>query len=226
METHMDRTIDFSRKQYFLFDMDGTLADSTWLWDGFLENFLTKFQEKADAEAQHIFDSKSLVESAEYIARRYNIPLSGKTVFNVWTEEILNNYQNEIRLKKGAANYLDYLKSNGKSLALVTANHRDLAVGCLKNNHVLGLFDLLVCGDEMEVDKSDPEYYRFAIRQISGNAERAVLFEDTRTALMTAKQIPIDTVIMEDVSAKSDRDFLMDKADLYIRDFEEGWLWA
>lgn len=221
----MGRMIDFSRKQFFLFDMDGTLADSMWLWDGFLDNFLTRFQKNADAEAQRIFDRKPLMESAEYIAWRYNIPLSGETIFKLWTEEILDKYQREILLKKGAAKYLHYLKNNGKRLILVTANHRELAVECLKNNHVLGLFDMLVCGDEMEMDKFDPEYYIFALRQMSGNADRAVLFEDTYTALRTAKQIPIDTVIIEDVSAKADRTILMDKADLYIHNFEEQILY-
>lgn len=135
-------------------------------------------------------------------------------------------YQKEIRLKQGAAKYLSYLKSSGKKIALVTANNKELAEGCMGNNHVLELFDALVCGDEMAIDKSDPEYYRYALRQIGGRTEEAVLFEDTYKTLMTAKRVPIDTVIVEDLSSKSDKDVLMDRADLYIEDFDDRILYV
>lgn len=217
--------MDFSRKQYFLFDMDGTLADSMWLWDSFLKTFLERYQKETDAEAQDKFDNLPLKDSAEYIALRYGLPLSGEAVFRQWTTEIRHMYQKEIPLKQGAAKYLYYLKSSGKKTALVTFNNKELAVGCMGNNHVLELFDALVCGDEMAIDKSDPEYYRYALRQIGGRAEEAVLFEDTYKTLMTAKKVLIDTVIVEDSSSKSDKDILMIKADLYIKNFENQILY-
>lgn len=68
--------MDFSRRQYFLFDMDGTLADSMWLWDSFLKTFLERYQKEIDAEAQDKFDNQPLKDSAEYIALRYGLPLS------------------------------------------------------------------------------------------------------------------------------------------------------
>ncbi len=218
--------MDFSHKQYFLFDMDGTLADSMWLWDSFLKTFLESYQKEIDAEAQNKFDNLPLKDSAEYIALRYGLPLSGKAVFRQWTTEIRHMYQKEIPLKQGAAKYLYYLKSSGKKTALVTANNTELAVGCMGNNHVLELFDALVCGDQMAMDKSDPEYYRYALRQIGGRAEEAVLFEDTYKTLIAAKKVPIDTVIVEDISSKTDKNMLMDRADLYIKNFDDQILYG
>ena len=36
----MGKSLDFGAKRFFMFDMDGTLADSMWLWEDFLEIFL------------------------------------------------------------------------------------------------------------------------------------------------------------------------------------------
>ena len=43
---------------------------------------------------------------------------------------------------------------------------------------------------------------------------------------MTAKKVPIDIVIVEDFSSKSDKDVLMDRADLYIEDFDDRILYV
>lgn len=222
----MVQSLDFAVKNFFLFDMDGTLADSMWLWDNFLGTFLESYKKKGDAEAKIKFDTLPLRESAEYIAKRYSLPLSGEDIFREWTAEIQYKYWKELGLKQGARQYLHYLKEKGKKIALVTANHRELAEGLLDHHDVLRLFDVLVCGDQMETDKSDPEYYRYALRRMGGTAEYAVLFEDTFAALRTARRVPVDTVIIEDFSARQDRDDLMEKADLYIRDFKDSRLYC
>lgn len=144
-------------------------VDSMWLWDGFLKRFLAGYERESDEEAEMKFDCLPLKESANYIAWRYDLHLSGEEVFARWTEEIEHQYRKKLILKRGAKTYLRYLKERGKRIALVTANHRNLAMECMRNNQVLELFDLIVCGDQMETDKSDPEYYRYALRQMGGS---------------------------------------------------------
>lgn len=221
----MGKSLDFRTKHFFMFDMDGTLADSTWLWDCFLGEFLERYHKKEDMEARKIFDTLPLKESAGYVAKRYGLPLSGEEIFREWTARIRCKYRSGLCMKQGAVRYLHYLKGSRKGIALVTANHRELAEGFLACHDVLGLFDVLVCGDQMETDKSDPEYYQYALRCMGGAAEHAVLFEDTYAALQTAGKVPVDTVIVEDFSARQDRAALMEKADLYIRDFEDSRLY-
>lgn len=219
VDISMGKKIEFSAKRYFLFDMDGTLVDSVWLWDGFLQKYLQKYHKETDIKAQEMFDNQTLRNSAEYVAVQYGLPLSGDAVFSQWKEEIRGIYQKRIRLKRGAGRYLYDLKNSGKKIALVTANHRELAEGCMKSNGIMELFDALICGDEMETDKSDPEYYKAALSRLGGRADKAVLFEDTYKTLMTARKVPIDTVIVEDLSSRREKQILMENADLYIRDF-------
>ena len=214
-----------SERRYFLFDMDGTLVDSTWLWDTYLNRFLSRYQFSADTEAQRQFDTLPLRESASYIAGRYGLPVNGTQVFTLWTTEIETIYRTELKLKPGVERYLRFLKDRGKKLALATVNHENLALACLESNHILHLFDAVFCGDHTELDKSDPAFYLQAMERIGADAERTLLFEDTLSAVVTARKIPLDTVVVEDQSSKKGRKELMERAALYLKDFESPLLY-
>lgn len=73
----MGKSLDFGAKDFFMFDMDGTLADSMWLWDNFFGTFLGKYIKKEDVQSKIKFDTLPLRETAEYVAKRYGLPLSG-----------------------------------------------------------------------------------------------------------------------------------------------------
>ena len=212
--------LSIAQKQYFLFDMDGTLVDSTWLWDTYLNTFLARYQCLADAKAQRQFDILSLRESAEYIAKRYALAMTGMQVFSLWSLEIEVIYRTKLKLKPGAEKYLRFLKDRGKKLALATVNHENLALACLENNQVLHLFDAVFCGDHTELDKSNPSFYLQAMERISAEAEKTLLFEDTLSAVLTAGKIPLDTVVIEDQTSRKNRPELMGHALLYVKDFE------
>ena len=217
--------LSIAQKQYFLFDMDGTLVDSTWLWDTYLNTFLVRYQCSADAEARQQFDILPLRESAEYIAKRYALPMNGMQTFSLWSSEIEVIYRTKLKLKPGAEKYLRFLKDRGKKLALATVNHENLALACLENNQILHLFDAVFCGDHTELDKSDPAFYLQAMAQIGAEAEKTLLFEDTLSAVLTAGKIPLDTIVIEDQASIKNRPELMKQAVLYIKNFESPLLY-
>jgi len=217
--------LSIAQKQYFLFDMDGTLVDSTWLWETYLSTFLARYRVSADTATQRQFDTLPLRESAEYIAKRYALSMNGMQMFSLWSAEIEATYRNKLKLKSGAQRYLQFLKNSGKKLVLATANHENLALACLENNQVLHLFDAIFCGDHTEIDKSDPAFYLQAMAQIGAETEKTLLFEDTLSAVLTAEKIPLDTVVIEDQASIKNQSKLIEHALLYVRDFQSSILY-
>ncbi|HIV86269.1 MAG TPA: HAD family phosphatase [Candidatus Monoglobus merdigallinarum] len=217
----MDTLLDLNSKQNFIFDLDGTLIDSMWIWDNLLIDFLAQYGYETPNALLSEVAYMSLEQSARRVSELYRLPLSPKEILGAWTDMIYDSYASKITLKPGVFEYLNLLKRQGKKIALATANSAELTAACLKNNGILGCFDVFTYVDEVGAGKSSPKVYLECLRRMNADPADTVLFEDILEALNTAKSIPLDVVIVEDLSAENDKPALMKKADLYIRSFCE-----
>ena len=82
-----------------IFDLDGTLLDSMWVWqkvdnDFLSENGIIVTEDYTDAVKQMHFE-----ESALYTKTRYNLPLSTEQIKNRWIEMVKEEYRHNIKLK-------------------------------------------------------------------------------------------------------------------------------
>lgn len=210
---------DLLKKRGFIFDFDGTLVDSMWIWDNLLIDFLKKYGYNTPQKLLEEVAYMSLSQSSAYVCSLYDLPLTPSEVCREWNDMIYEGYACEIKLKPGVHEYLRYLKSGGKALAVATANSRELTEACLKNNGMADFFDVYTYADEVGVGKSDPQIYIETLRRMDMTAEDAVLFEDILKALETAKTIGLDVVIAADKSAENNIMQLKSAADLYIESF-------
>jgi HAD superfamily hydrolase (TIGR01509 family) len=83
----------------------------------------------------------------------------------------------------GAKELLDALHGAGVPLALVTSSYRALAEPFAR---LVGLFDVVVCGDEVEQAKPHPEPYLAAARALGVDPARCVAVEDSRSGIASA----------------------------------------
>ena len=57
-----------------IFDMDGTLVDSMWMWEQIDIDYLGKFGMELPEDLQECIEGMSFRETAVYIKERFNIP--------------------------------------------------------------------------------------------------------------------------------------------------------
>ena len=93
---------------------------------------------------------------------------------------------NGVPVKEGLYNLLERLKKSGVLIALATSSRREIAEEYLVHARVLRYFDILVCGEEVEKGKPDPEIFLKAASELNSEPGNCFIFEDSQNGLLAA----------------------------------------
>lgn len=203
-----------------LFDLDGTLVDSMWVWDRLMVDFLTKYHLPELPEVMEKVTHMSLVQSSVYVKERYGLSMTPEEILAEWMDMVYHAYAEQIPLKPGAKEYLADLQNRGVHIGLVTACAPELCTACLKNNGIDNMFETITYVDDVGKGKDFPDIYIECLRRLNCEPKDAVLFEDILTGLRTAKKIGLRVVAVEEDN-EEDVETLKQEADFYIKDFYE-----
>lgn len=189
-------------KEIAIFDLDGTLINSMWVWESLLIDFLNKYHLRPSEHLLNEVTHMSLVQSSAFVQKHFNLPQSAEEIHQEWVETAAHAYAEKIELKDGAYEYLLQLKKQGIRLGIATSCDRHLCESCLKNNGIWDYFDAITYADEVGKGKNHPDIYLESLQRLRGDVKKAVLFEDILVAMRTAHSIGLDTVIVQDSSAE------------------------
>ena len=125
-----------------LFDLDGTLVDSMWMWKEIDIEYLGRFGYTCPPDLQKIIEGMSFSETAEYFKSRFQIPDSIDEIKAAWIQMSIEKYRNEVPLKPGALRLLQYLERTGKKAGIATSNGRDMVDAVLESLQIRPCFRL------------------------------------------------------------------------------------
>ena len=207
-----------------IFDIDGTLLDSMPLWNNLGERYLQKLgftEEETEGLSQRI-SAMPFVEGIRYIKKAYTLNLEEERIREQLQEMIAGAYRDEINLKAGAKEYLQFLKERGIPCILATAGEASLAKAALKRLKVWEEFqDLLLC-EEFNTSKLEAKIYRLAMERLSlSKPEEVLVCEDVLHAVKSAKQAGFQVCGILDEANREDWEKIQEVADFTAKDFYE-----
>ena len=97
-------------KKAVLFDLDGTLVDSLWIWKDIDIEFLGKHGLELPEDLQPALDGMSFYETAVYMKKRFSLPETPEELMDIWNHMAEDKYAKEVPLKKGVKEFLQKLK--------------------------------------------------------------------------------------------------------------------
>ena len=77
-------------KKAVLFDLDGTLVDSMWVWRDIDVDFLSAIGQTLPDDLQKCIEGMSFTETAEYFKERFNIKDDVEDISSIIRERFLN----------------------------------------------------------------------------------------------------------------------------------------
>lgn len=209
------------QKKAVLFDLDGTLMDSMWLWEDIDIEYLGRFGHAPTKDMQRAIEGMSFTETAQYFKERYHIPDTVEEIKAEWNRMAYDKYAHHVKLKPGAYGFLREIRSRGLLAGITSSNSRELIGACLRSNGVEDCFDRITISCEVPKGKPAPDIYLCAAAAFQVSPDECLVFEDIPMGILAAKNAGMDVCAVEDAFSADQRDYIRTLADYYIRSYEE-----
>lgn len=205
-----------------LFDLDGTLLDSLYVWKRVDEVFFQSRGMKVPEDYGRALAGLSYRESAEYTVANYMPDERWEDIVEEWMAMAQREYAERVPLKPGSASYLRMLKRAGVKLAVTTAMPERLFRPCLEHLGVLELFDALCSTDETGGrGKAGGEVFLLAAERLGVKAEDCAVFEDVLEGLQGAKKAGMRAYCIKDPHSEKSFEMMAEIADCMLDSLED-----
>ena len=203
-----------------IFDLDGTLLDSMFIWDTIGEEYLRSLGKEPHEDIKETFMTLTLEEAAVYYREHYGVTLSVKEIVDGVNAMVEQTYRTKVTLKPGIAEYLAWLKENGVRMCVATVTDRYLVEETLERLGVRHYFSEIFTCAEVGFGKDKPIIYQKALEHLETEKRDTYVFEDMLFALNTAKTDGFPTVGIYD-RHEAHQDELKELSDYYVLDFTD-----
>ena len=205
-----------------IFDLDGTLIDSMWMWYKIDVEFLGQFGQEVPDDLQDQLEGMSFTETAHYFKERFPfLPFSAEQLKTIWNQMAYDIYAHEVTLKPGVREYLSYLKENGIKTGVATSNSRELVTVALKNLEVDHYFDSIRTACEVKQGKPAPDIYLLVAQDLGVKPEHCMIFEDVPAGILAGARAGMKTYAVSDAYSEYLLEEKKKLADTYIENYFE-----
>lgn len=211
-----------------IFDFDGTLFDSMYIWDSVGEIYLRSLGKEPKQSMREDVRALSLYQSACYFKQEYDLSLSAEEIMTGINQTIEHFYVHEVLPKPGVVDFLNQMQKAGIPMCIATASDRYQIEAALSRCGMEHCFEAIFTCREVGHGKDEPVIFRKAMEYFGADRSSAIVFEDAVHAIRTAKADGFAVVAVFDHSEKRQTE-IRDLADCYLTDFEhteEFWKFA
>lgn len=207
-----------------IFDLDGTLVDSMWMWKSIDMEYLAakKVSIPEDLEAfQDELEGMGFTETAKFFKERFQIEDSLEEIKETWLLMSREKYCHEVPLKPGALEFLKELKKRKISVGISSSNSRELIAEVLKAHNIEAYFDCITTCCEVPKSKTAPDVYLKTAQGLGAAPEDCLVFEDVPMGILAGKRAGMKVCAIEDAYSKKQERQKRELADWYVQDYLE-----
>ena len=201
-----------------IFDFDGTLFDSMFIWDTAGEVYLRSIGKEPETDLQKILKPMSLLQSAEYIREKYQIPLSVEEIMDGVNRTVEGFYFHTVEPKPGVTAFLEELYRRNIKMCIATATDRYQVEAALQRCKMRHFFSEIFTCTEVGSGKDRPEIFRKAMEYLQTDRTTTAVVEDAYHAAFTAKQDGFMVVGVYDPHESRQQE-LMSLVDVFLSDY-------
>ena len=181
VKTYVDNTIAF------LFDLDGTLVITDNIYYHVWDNILMQYNIVLN---QDIFQKYIQGNNDKYVLNTLlkSINISSSELSKVKDDLFIKNIQ-KIKIIDGVYDILNEIKLLGYKICIVTNCNKNVAHEIVKYINIDKSIDFIISSDDCINGKPNIEPYKKAIEKYNINKNMCIIFEDSKSGILSAKGI-------------------------------------
>lgn len=203
-----------------IFDADGTLLDSMGQWNLVPYRYVKSLGVAADENIAEKLFTMTISEAAEFIIDEYELSVTVEEAVEGMDAIIREFYKNDVKLKDGAGELLEFFKSRGIPMVIGTSTDRDCIEVGLERTGISAYFDRIYTSTEVGKSKEKPDLFIQAMEFMESSPDETIVFEDGLYSLRTAAALGMKTVGIFDEVSLSNQKELKELANLYVDEGE------
>jgi len=183
------------QKKLIIFDMDGTLVNSSLTIANAInyvrenlgfeamdqEDILRRVNDHTINPAQHFYHAKAFDADHE----------------RWFSEYYTKNHESELVLYDGIKDLLHSLKDKGHTLGVATNAYRGSTIESLTHLDVYGIFDGIACYDDVEQGKPHPDMLHMLLDELNHENHESLFIGDGPRDEIASKRAEIDYIMVD-----------------------------
>jgi len=200
-----------------IFDLDGTIIESENAWGATFVKVL-KSLGVVPKENHPQIRGASLKASWKMLIDHYSIKKDiSLDELEVLTYLEYENHLDDIEVKSGFVEFMDFLKESGFQIGLATSTRWETANKILENGGIAEMFNCITTGEEVLNPKPDPEIFTLTADKLGVEREECLVIEDSVSGIEAARQARMKVIAITNGDNEND----LSKADMVVEGFSE-----
>jgi len=197
--------IDQLKIELIIFDMDGLMFDTEKISFISLRYAAARYGYQINDEIFRKTIGTNLIRTKDIYLNHFgsSFPIEEIISERVRISEDIIRLKG-VQVKKGLYDLLDYLSQSNIKKAVATSTSRNRALNLLKLASIYSNFDYVLCGDEIEKSKPDPEIFLKVSDKLGCSPKKCLVLEDSEAGIEAAYKAGMFPIMIPDMKEPND----------------------
>lgn len=173
--------------QGVIFDLDGTLLDSTGMWRQVDGRLMAHYGKEVPPDLSETVQRMSIEEFSQFFVEEFDLLVTPEQIAQQVADMVAEEYREKLQLKPHVPEILDWLDQQDIPYGVATATYGELAEAALRRLHVWERLRFLLTEQNAGAPKTQPRIFQLAAQKLHLGRRQIAVVEDSLHALEGAK---------------------------------------
>ena len=203
-----------------IFDLDGTLLDSTEMWKGAAARYIMSLMKTPEPDIWEKTKDMTIPVLSHYLKEEYRIATTEDKIARGFNTILRENYIESVDFNEYVPIVLEKYKQRGVQMAITTSTAYHIVDEILIRLGLRDYFKYIITTESTE-SKEHPQLFRDALEALGTSIEDTVGVEDGLIGIRTAKEAGLYVIAMHNEEYADEEETIRQVADEYIYSFKE-----